>query len=319
MRRLRKFVAILVALLPLAIAAARSWVSVDESKYVLVTDFGRQAAVYGPGEAGFHLKWPWQEATAIDRRLRVFDAPAREVMTGDKRNLEVAGYVVWRVAEPVRFLRGAGTVASAEARLGERVAAALSNAIGARPLEALATTDRNVWELDALTRAVRDEVAGHARDELGVEVVDVRLRRFNYPVEVRPAVFDLIRSERRQVAATLRAEGEAKYKALTSQADRERDAVLAEADAQAERIRGKGEAEATRLLNAAHARDPKFFEFVRTLETYRAILDGKATVVLSASSPLLKLLTHGPSEDVLKERGPSAAPTPDKVAAEERP
>src|SRR5947199_48671 len=83
-----------------------------------------------------------------------------------------------------------------------------------------------------------------------VEVVDVRLRRYNFPIEVRPAVFDLIRSERRQVAETLRAEGEAEYQSLTSQADRKRDEILAQADAEAERIRGQGEAEATRIYNA---------------------------------------------------------------------
>ncbi len=126
-------------------------------------------------------------------------------------------------------------------------------------------------------------------------MLDVRLRRFNHPVEVRPAVFDLIRSERRQVAAKLRAEGEAQYLTITSQADRARDTILAQAEADAERTRGNAEAEATRLLNEAHARDPKFFEFLRTLESYRSILDGQTTVVLSASSPLLKLLVEGPA------------------------
>jgi modulator of FtsH protease HflC len=127
---------------------------------------------------------------------------------------------------------------------------------------------------------------------------------------VRPAVFDLIRSERKQVAAALRAQGEAEYLTLTSQADRQRDAILAQADAEAERIRGQAEAEATRLYNDAHARDPKFAEFLRTLETYRAILDDKATVVLSASSPLLKLLSQGPSEALMGE--PSKTPKGEK-------
>ena len=126
-------------------------------------------------------------------------------------------------------------------------------------------------------------------------MLDVRLRRFNHPVEVRPAVFDLIRSERRQVAAKLRAEGEAQYVTITSQADRMRDTILAQADAEAQRIRGNAEAEATRVLNEAHAHDPKFFEFLRTLDAYRSILDGQTTVVLSSSSPLLKLLSQGPS------------------------
>jgi membrane protease subunit HflC len=314
MPRFRRFSLILFVLAAFVTLAVRSFVVVDETQFVLVTDFGRIVAVYGerPGEAGLHLKAPWQSSLAIDRRLQVFDPPPREVITGDKRNLEVGSYVVWRVSDPWRFVRSAATLDAAEARLNERVAAALSNAIGRRPLAALASTDAAAWQLDAMTGEVLAAVAPTAKEELGVEVVDVRLRRFNHPVEVRPAVFDLIRSERRQVAATLRAEGEAKYQTLTSQADRRRDAILAQADAEAERIRGQGDAEATRLYNEAHARDPKFYEFVRTLESYRAILDEKATVVLSASSPLLKLLTQGPPDDLLNDRAP--ATTADRAA-----
>lgn len=300
----------LIALLVLGIAAflvGRCALTVDETDYVLVTQFGRIVSVYGDDsdETGLHLKWPWQSTLAVDKRLQVFDPPAREMITGDKHNLEVASYVVWRVSDPARFARGSVTKEDAEARLSERVAAALSNAVGRRTLAALASTDPKIWALDALTDEVRRDVAPAAVDELGVAVVDVRLRRFNHPVEVRPAVFDLIRSERKQVAAALRAEGEAQYQTIVSQADRQRDALLAQADAEAERIRGQADAEATRVSNEAHARDPKFYEFVRTLDSYRALLDDKSTVVLSSSSPLLKLLTQGPSSELM-----SPAPAP---------
>jgi membrane protease subunit HflC len=286
--------------LALTVAVVSSLVVVDETEFAVVTSFGRIVAVYGdePQETGLRPKAPWQVVARIDRRLKVFDPPAREVMTGDKRNLEVAPYVVWRVADPVAFLRGSGTHELAEARLNERVSAGISDAIGRRDLAVLASTDPRRWALDELARDVLNVVAPAARAELGVEVLDVRLRRFNHPVEVRPAVFDLIRSERRQVAAKLRAEGEAQYVTITSQAERMRDTVLAEAEAEARRIRGTAEAEATRLLNEAHARDPRFFEFLRTLESYRSILDERTTVVLSASSPLLKLLVKGPSTEL---------------------
>jgi modulator of FtsH protease HflC len=295
-------VVFVVALAALALSCV---VLVDETEFAVVTSFGRVVAVYGdePSETGLHAKAPWQLALKIDRRLKVFDPPPREVITGDKRNLEVASYVVWRVADPILFLRAAGSHELGEARLYERVSAGLSDAIGRRELAALATTDTRRWALDQLTREVTTSIAPLARKELGVDVLDVRLRRFNHPVEVRPAVFDLIRSERRRVASKLRAEGEAQYLTITSQADRMRDTTLARAEAEAQRIRGKAEAEATRTLNEAHARDPKFFEFLQTLESYRSIFDNQTTVVLSASSPLLKLLSHGPSI----ERSPESA------------
>lgn len=295
-------------------AVARSIVAVDESRFVLVTDFGRRAAVYGPEQAGWHVKYPWQSAIEIDRRLRVFDAPAREVITGDKKNLEVSGYVVWRVCDPERFIVAAGTVAAAETRLGERVAAGLGGAIGQVPLDRLASTEAKAWGLDALTRSVRDSLAPSARDELGIEIVDVRLRRFNHPLEVRPAVFDLIRSERKQVASSLRAEGEARYKTLTSRADRERDAVLAQAEAEAEGIRARAEAEATRRLNEAHAKDPKFYDFLKTLETCRAVLDEKTTIVLSSNGPWLRLLTQGPPDLETERKPEDGSKSPARVA-----
>jgi membrane protease subunit HflC len=306
MKKTLRWTIIAVTVTALAGLAVSSFVVVDETEYAVVTSFGRIAVVYGVGasEAGLHAKAPWQLGIKIDRRFRVFDPPPREVMTGDKRNLEVAPYVVWRVADPIVFLRGSGSPELAEARLNERVSAGLSDAIGRRELATLASTDATRWAVDGLTRDVLQAVAPAARDELGVEVIDIRLRRFGHPIEVRPAVFELIRSERRQVAARLRAEGEAQYLTITSQADRARDTILAEAEAEAKRIRGNAEAEATRLLNQAHGRDPRFFEFLRTLESYGSILDERATVVLTASSPLLKLLVQGPAS--LGADGPAA-------------
>jgi modulator of FtsH protease HflC len=291
------------AIAALGALALASVVVVDETEFVVMSRFGRIAGVYGddPGEAGPHFKPPWDLPLRVDRRVQVFDPPPREVITGDKRNLEVASYVVWKVADPVVYLRSAGSLELAEARLLERVSAALSDAIGRRELGAIATTDLRQWSLDDLTAEVTGMLRPAARAELGVEVIDVRLRRFNHPLEVRPAVFDLIRSERRQVAAKLRALGEAEYVAITSAADRTRDLILVRAEADAERIRAGAEAEATRTLNEAHARDPRFFEFLRTLESYRSVLDGHATVVLSSSSPLLKLLSHGPPGEASSE------------------
>ncbi len=317
MRRLGRLLFLLAATGLVIFLFARSIVVVDETEYVIITEFGRPVIIYGSqeGDSGFHFKWPWRSVRPVDRRLRVFDPPTRELITSDKRNLEVSSYVVWRVVDPDRFVRSAGTLETAEERLSERVSAALSHLMGTRELASIASTDRKVWALDTLTSELVKTLAPPAKDELGIELVDVRLRRFNFPVEVRPAVFDLIRSERKQVAAVLRADGDAQYQVLISQADRERDGILAKAEADAERIKGQGEAEAMRVLNEAHGRDPKFYEFLRTLETYRSILDDRATVILSSASPLLKLLIQGPGEDLLRDT-PPVPPAPEASSGE---
>ena len=140
-----------------------------------------------------------------------------------------------------------------------------------------------------LTRRVGDQAAR----EYGLEVVTVRLRRLNYPEEVRSAVFEQIRSERQRVAAATRAEGDSQARVIRSAADRERAAVIAAAEADAARTIGQGEAQAARIANEAHAADPAFFQFLKSLETYRAALDSRTTLVLSADSSFLKLLTQG--------------------------
>jgi membrane protease subunit HflC len=143
--------------------------------------------------------------------------------------------------------------------------------------------------MDGVTRRLAEQ----AVQEYGVSVSDCRLRRLNFPEEVRSAVFEQIRSERRKVAATTRAEGESQARIMKSAADLNRARMIAEAQADAARLVGQGEADAARIAGAAQAADPAFYQFLKTLETYRTALDQKTTLVLSVDSPFFKLLTQG--------------------------
>jgi membrane protease subunit HflC len=124
-------------------------------------------------------------------------------------------------------------------------------------------------------------------------VVDVRIKRFNHPEGAKPAIFEMIRTERQGVAERYRAEGKSEAARIRSRADTERAQILSKAAADAERLRGAGDAEAMRIANAAHSQDPQFYQLLKTLDTYRAILNEKTTIVLSVDSNLLKLLTEG--------------------------
>ena len=131
--------------------------------------------------------------------------------------------------------------------------------------------------------------------------MDVRLKRVSYPEAVKPAVFAEIRSERERVAVQFRAEGASEKSKIQSLADLQRDQLLARAKQEALNIRGEGEAAAIEISNLAHSKDPQFYELLKTLETYRTILDNQTTVVLSAEAPLLKLLTQGVPEPIAKQ------------------
>lgn len=281
------------------IALARSVVIVDQTESVMITEFGRP--VRPVEKPGLHFKWPYQSTRSFDRRLQLDAPPAREMLTKDKKNLEVAWYVAWRIAEVDRFLRTVRTLADASARLEDMAASVLAAELGGYELGTLVTvSDRSA--LGAMMGSVKTRVGEQARREYGLEVIDVRLARLNYPEEVRSAVFEQIRSERQRVAATTRADGESQARMIRSAADRERSALIAHAEADAARLIGEGEAEAARIANEAHAADPAFYQFQKTLEAYRAALDARTTLVLSADSNFLRLLSQGVPDPAAKAK-----------------
>jgi membrane protease subunit HflC len=282
------------------VALVRSAVIVDQAEAVYITEFGRPVRLI---EApGLHWKWPYQSRRGFDRRLQLDAPPPREMLTRDKKNLEVAWYVSWKIGDVDRFLRAVRTLPDASARLEDMAASVLAAELGGHDLPRLVNVDRTS-ALDLMMSEVTARIGEQAAKEYGLKVVDVRLRRLNYPEEVRSAVFEQIRSERKRVAAATRAEGESQARTIRSAADRERAKTVAEADADAARLIGEGEAQATRIANDAHAADPGFYQFLKTLETYRGALDSKTTLVLSADSAFLKLLTQGVPT-------PSTAPSP---------
>ncbi len=307
-RSSRKRLAIGLVVALALIAVARSVVIVDQTEMVYITEFGRPVRLLT--EPGLYRKWPHQSRRGFDRRLQFGVPPAREMLTKDKKNLEVAWYVGWRIVDVERFLTTVRTPADASARLEDMVASVLAAELGGRDLADLVRVGDGS-ALGPLMAGVTSRVAEQARREYGLSIADVRLRRLNYPSEVREAVFEQIRSERRRVAAATRAEGESQARAIRSAADRERSKTVAQAEADAARAIGEGEAAATRIANEAHSADPAFYQFLKTLDTYRSALDGRTTLVLSAESAFLKLLTRGLPET--KPANPSVADKPTTV------
>lgn len=287
---------------------SRTLFFVDETEYVYVTQFGEPLRLYI--EPGLGVKWPYQSLWRFDRRLQIYEPPPREMLTQDKENLNFEWYVCWRIARPSagkeagladaeadgsvrRFLQSVGGMQAAESRLEERIQAALAAEIGRTRLAQLVTLEPGGVAIEPIMGRVTAAIRSAAAEQFGIEVVDVRLKRFNYPEAVKPAVYAEIRSERQRVAVQYRAEGESEKTRIESQATLARDRLLAQAKREATRLRGDGEAKAIEIYNAAHAQNPAFYQLLKTLDTYRSILDEQTTVVLSADSPLLKLLTQG--------------------------
>jgi membrane protease subunit HflC len=274
-----------------ALALYRSVLFVDETEFVIITQFGRPLGAHR--DAGLHFKLPYQSAIRIDRRLQIYDPRPSEFLAKEKKNVDLDMFVCWRVAEPQQFLERVGSFAGAEARIHDIVWSELAAEVGRNPLEALVSTDPATHRLDKVVGDVTERCATRAATEYAVEIVDVKLKRISLPRQVRDSVFGRMRAERARMARRYRAEGDEEALKIRAEADKERTIVLAAAYKEAEKLRGEAEAEAARIYAEAHQKDPSFYELLRTLEAYKKFLDEKTTILLSADSDLLKFLTRG--------------------------
>jgi membrane protease subunit HflC len=265
--------------------------SVRETDFALVTQFGRPVRTVA--DAGLHAKWPFQSILRFDKRLRIYNPRPSEFLTRDKKNLVIDNYVAWRIDDPNRFVQSVGDTSAAEMRLHDIIWSGLSAALGTRDLDSLVSTSVDKAQatpmLDQLT-ATADRAA---LAQYGIRVIDVRIKRLNLPEQNKQSVFARMRAERERIAMQYRAEGEQQALTIRANADRQKEEIISSAYKDAEKVRGEGDAEATRIYGQAYSKNPQFYKLLRTLDSYKKVLDDKTTIILSSDSELLKILTRG--------------------------
>ena len=266
---------------------------VDETEFAIVTQFGKPVRVIE--SAGLNVKWPdpIQSLRRFDRRLLMFDPEPSEFLTEDKKNILVDVYMGWKISEPKKFLEAVKERLVAEIFLADITSAAMGAALGNYSLSALISVDPEQIKVDEIMEDVTRQCREKAAAEYGIHVVEVRLKRLNLPDQNKESVFQRMRTERERMAKKYRSEGEEEAMKIRAEADKESRAILSEAYEQSQMTIGQGEAEAARIYATAHNRNPRFYRLVRTLESYRRVLNEKTTVVLSTDSELLQLLTEG--------------------------
>ena len=260
--------------------------TVDQRQFAIVFQLGEVKEVIT--EPGLNLKWPLiQNVRFFDKRILTYDAPDPErFITSEKKPMLVDAFVKWRIIDVKQYyISVQGDETRAHIRLSQTVNAGLREEFGKRTVHEVVSGER-----EKIMEAVRTKADADAR-AIGVQIVDVRLKRVDYPQEVSDSVFRRMETERKRVANELRSNGAAEAEKIKANADRQREVIIAEAYRDAQRTKGEGDAKATSIYGQAFSHNPEFYSFYRSLEAYRQTFKNKSDVmVLDPSSEFFKYL-----------------------------
>ncbi len=274
--------------LVVAFVAFNTFFVVEQREQALITQFGepRLPVVQEPGLA---WKVPFvQTVIFFDKRILELDAPPEEVIASDRRRIVVDSFARYRIINPLRYYQSVRTDAVARQRLSSILSSSLRGVLGKKSFAALLSEER-----PQLMRAIRDQIKAQSLG-LGIEIVDVRIRRADLPKENLEAVFGRMQTERQREAAGIRASGDEEATRIKSTADKDVTIIKANATRKSEILRGEGDAEKNRVLGNAYGQDREFFEFYRTLKAYEASMGGNnTTMVISPDSPFFKYFQKG--------------------------
>ena len=280
------FGALLAIVLALIILASMSLFTVDQRERAIVFRLGEITEVIE--QPGLHVKWPLiQNVRFFDRRILTLDTPeAERFITSEKKNVLVDSFLMWRITDVRQYYVSVrGDEILAQTRLQQRVNAALREEFGKRTVHDVVSGER-----DTIMKVVREKVDEDAK-EIGVAIVDVRLKRVELPQEVSESVYRRMAAERQAVAAELRSQGFSEAERIRAEADREREVIVAEAYRDAQRAKGEGDARATAVYARAFSENPEFYAFYRSLEAYRSSFRSRSDVlVLEPTSDFFKYL-----------------------------
>ena len=260
---------------------------VDETNQVVILQLGKPVkTVTNPG-INVKLPFPFQEKITFDDRLLEYDSPPEEILSKDKKSLIVDNYVRWKIVDPLQFLKTVQAIPTAKSRMDDIVYSELRRELGTHDMVEIITENREEI-MDIVTRQ-----SNAATLSYGISVVDVRIRRVDLPAENEESIYARMEAERKRQANKFRSEGEEEAQKIRAATDRDKTIILADAYKEAEKIRGEGDAKAVQIYARSYSADPKFYEFVRTLDTYKKVVDDKTTLVLPSGSKLFKLLMDG--------------------------
>jgi modulator of FtsH protease HflC len=278
---------VLVGLFVALVLATMSLFVVDQREYVLVFRLGEVVAV--KKEPGLYFKLPLIDSLkSFEKRIVTLDweQPA-EIVTSENKTMTVDSFVKWRIIDPKTYYVSVkeGGEAAAEDRLAQVVNAGLRDEFGKRTVREVIAGERG-----AIMKSMKIRADKEAR-QIGIQVVDVRLKRVDYSEDISRSVYDRMIAERKRIANQLRSEGSAASEKIRADADKQREVIIAEAFRDAQKMKGEGDAKAAEIYSSAYGKNPEFYAFYRSQEAYKNSFKSKSDVmVLDPSSEFFKYM-----------------------------
>lgn len=303
-----RVVTVLVAAVVGLIVLGNSLYIVDMTQQVVVTQFGRPIGqpITTPG---LRAKVPFvQKINAFDKRVLEWDGNPSQIPTKDKKYIWVDTFARWRIADPLRFMQSVTDETGAQARLDDVIDAVTRDLITGhdlieivrnsnREMTASESYEEVVVRRDSLIQtgrtAITREILERASEQMpryGIELVDVEVKRVNYVEEVRTKVYERMISERQRIAERYRSEGRGQSNEIRGQKEKELQRITSEGYRAAQELRGTADADAARIYSEAFGRDPEFYTFLRTLESYRETIGSETSLILTTDSDYFRLL-----------------------------
>jgi len=283
----KRIAALVVAVVALILLFSSLFV-VKEGEYKVVLRFSEAVRIHT--EPGMKFKVPFIESvTSLPKYQIIYDDnKPTEILTKDKKPIKVDNYTVWRITQPQQFLRTLKTISSAEARIGDNVYSAVRRKLSEIEYGNIISENTARGDLnDEITREVAETAE---RQNYGIQIVDVRIKRTDLPEENKDSVYERMISDRQSIAAGYLSEGDEESRKITASADRQARELMAKAESEAKKIVAEGEQEAARIYNEAYGKDTNFYQLYRTLESYVTTIQDETVIMLPIDSPYTRML-----------------------------
>ena len=287
---MKKWIIIAVVVLLALIGVSNSVYTVQEGEFAYITQFGALVSIHP--NAGLAFKIPFiQDVNRLTKKQMIYNVNSSEVLTADKKAMIVDSYSIWKIVDVTTFIRTVNNIGEMQKRIDASTYSVIKNLMG--QLEQSEIISDGEASRTSLNNQITEQVAASLMP-YGVEILSVEVKRFDLPEDNTTAVYARMISERSQMAASYKAEGEYEAAKIRNETDKEIEITIGQAEAAAQRLRGEGEEEYMRILKGLY-NDPakaEFYLFVRELEAMKKSLQGEKTLILGSDSPLAKIINQ---------------------------